>query len=519
MSALELRANRYPQRLEWQERPWLDRAWDSTATRLHRRLAASVPRQRYFVRRVLAAQRRLEALEEGALHDALRDLRRRLHAEGPRERWLAEAFAHVRLQAGRVLGLSHYPVQIRGGYLLARGCLVEMDTGEGKTLTATLPAAAMALAGYRVQVITVNDYLARRDAETLGPIYARLGLDCAVVAETDDEAAHRSGFAASICYCTGKTLTFDYLRDRMALGDRLQPLRMDLDGYTGRWQRSIRLPGLQFALVDEADSIFIDEARTPLIIAATGEADDSGFHARAIEFARALRSGEDFVDAGEAQGHDLTLHGRARLAEWTDGASGPWGNQTQREYAVRRALQALHAYRRDVHYIVDDDAIVIVDEQTGRVMPDRSWEAGMHQLIELKEGVPVTAERRTLARISYQLFFQRFLHLAGMSGTCREVARELVAHYRVPVVRVPPHRRCQRRCLGRRVFPTLDAKWRAVAARCGALAGAGRAVLVGTSSIEAAERLSARLGEARVAHRLLHARQDAEEAAIIARAG
>ncbi len=518
MASVVLRSSRYPQRLEWQERPWLDRLWDVMATRVHRRLAAARWRQHRVVARVLGAQSRLESLDESAYRSALQALRLALRRSGVTDRHLAECFAHIRLQAQRTLGISHYPVQIRGGYLMARGLLVEMDTGEGKTLTATLPAAAMALAGYRVQVITVNDYLAARDAEQLGQIYERLGLRCAVVREDDDEPAHHQGFAADICYCTGKTLAFDYLRDRMALGDRLGALSMDLDGYTGRWQRNIRLPGLQFALIDEADSILIDEARTPLIIAAAGGETDTDFHARAIELARALLEGEDFVEAGEQQGYDLTEQGRRRLAGWCEGAAGAWGHQTQ-EYAVCRALLALYGFRRDVHYIVDEDAVVIVDEQTGRVMPDRSWEAGMHQLIEIKEGVPVTAGRQTLARISYQLFFQRFLHLAGMSGTAREVARELIGHYGLPVVRVPPHRRSQRVFQGRVVYPGQVQKWEAVASRCQALFEQGRAVLVGTRSIESAEALAECMSERDIPFQLLHARQDAEEAAVIARAG
>jgi len=519
ISALSIGVSRYPQRLEWQERPWLDRAWDGTATRLHRRWTVAVWRQRWFVRRVLAAQRHLERLTEDGRRESLRALRQQLHARGPSDQRLAEAFAHARWAAGQVLGLSHYPVQIRGGYLLARGCLAEMNTGEGKTLTATLPAAAMALAGMRVQVITVNDYLAARDAEKMGPVYARLGLSCAVVRETDDEDQHRRGFAANICYCTGKTLAFDYLRDRMALGDRLQPLRMDLDGFIGRWQQSVRLPGLQCVLVDEADSIMIDEARTPLVIAADGSTGDIDFLSRSIELARALERGQDFVETEDTLGYDLTVRGRQRLDHWTRGLSGPWGNRSQREFAICRALQALHAFRRDVHYVVTDESVAIVDEQTGRIMPDRSWEAGIHQLIELKEGLPPTPERLTLARISYQLFFQRFLHLAGMSGTCREVAREIMGHYRIPVVRVPPHRRDRRRCLGHWVGMTRADKWQRVTERCRALQQAGRAVLVGTHSIEAAEELAVALTAAGVDFRLLHARQDAEEAEVIAQAG
>ncbi len=439
---LTRRLGHYPQRDEWDELRFLDRVWDALETQARRRLQATAWVQRRFVRAVLREQRRLEQLSAAERAAALVQVRRLLRRDGMRFGHLATAFACIRVAASETLGLAHHPVQLRGGYLIARGFLVEMDTGEGKTLTATLAAAAAALAGYRVQVVTVNDYLAERDRETMQPLFERLGLRAAVVLETDDAQTRQAAYAADVAYCTGKSLAFDYLKDRIVLHDRLTPARLSLDRYSGRLQRSVLLPGLQCVVIDEADSILIDEARTPLIISGQGgQAAEADFHAQAIALARQLDVGVHVLGDAQASGYDLTSAGRDALAEACIGLPGAWQNQFLREEAVLQALSALHRFRRDVHYIVRDEKVQIVDEHTGRVMPDRAWERGMQQLIELKEGVPLTPPRVTLAKISFQLFFRRYLIVGGMSGTLGEVARELARVYRVSVVRVPPNRR------------------------------------------------------------------------------
>jgi preprotein translocase subunit SecA len=520
MFALLARGTFYPQRMEWEERRFLDRVWDRSASLARKQFVAAAWRQRGFVRRVLRAQRRIETLDDAGRAEDLRELRFALRRDGPGIPLLAQAFAHVRWNSRRILGMAHHAVQLRGGYLMAQGFLAEMDTGEGKTLTATLPAAAMALCGYQVQVVTVNDYLAERDCDHLAPLYAALGLSCAVVREDSDPPARQAAYACDITYCTGKTLTFDYLKDRIAMQARVRPLHMFLDHFTGRWQRNVLLPGLQYVIVDEADSVLIDEARTPLIISGVGDGqNEEAFYRQAMELARLLEPEAHFLRDPDVRSFDLTRAGREYLQSIAEDLGGLWRNTYRREEAVLQALSALHLFNRDQHYIVQDEKILIVDEQTGRTMPDRAWERGTHQLIEIKEDVPLSPPRLTLAKISFQLFFQRYLRLSGMSGTVREVGREMRGVYRVSVVRVPPHRPSRRRCLGRFVCADAEAKWARVSARIQELIELGRPVLVGTQSIANADTLSRILEDAGVVHQVLHARQDEAEARIVERAG
>lgn len=520
MTALRFLTTPYPQLTEWDERRLLDRIWDRAETAFRRVVDGSALRQQAFVRKVLAAERELAGLSREGFEHTLHALRLAMRRDGLKDRHLARAFACVRLKAQALLGVSHYPVQIRGGYLIARGYLVEMETGEGKTLTATLAAAAAALAGYKVQVVTVNDYLAQRDCEQMRPLFASLGLSCSVVLEDDDPAARQAAYGHDVAYCTGKTLTFDYLKDRIAIRDRIDPMRMLFDRFTGRWQRRVLLPGLQFVIVDEADSILIDEARTPLIISGTGDSEaEEAFHRLAIELAESLEPELDFVRDEDDRSYDLTVAGRQGLEQRVAGLGALWHNRYRREEAVLLALSALHDFDRDVHYIVRDDKIMIVDEHTGRVMPDRAWERGLHQLIEIKEAVTPTPPRLTLGKISFQLFFRRFLVLGGMSGTLREVRSEMSSVYKVAVVRVPTHKSSRRATLPSRVFATASARWEAVVLRAKALSAQGRPVLIGVRSIRAAETLSALLDERGVVHQALHAKQDASEAEIVAQAG
>ena len=521
MFALLTRADRYPQRTDWDEQPLLVRAWDRMAMAMHRYLTVSVARQRRFVARVNQLEPQLSGLDEAGFRAELAATRLALRRDGLREAALVRAFALVRLASQRVLGLRHHDVQLRGGYILVHGFIAEMDTGEGKTLTATLAAAVAALAGRRVQVVTVNDYLAERDTREMALLYTALGLTTGVVLEAHDLAQRRAAYGCDISYCTGKTLAFDYLRDRLAVDARIRPLQMMLDHFTGRWQENVLLPGLQFTIVDEADSVLIDEARTPLIISSQGgDNGQESFYRQALALASPLREGKDFLFDDEGQRSiDLTRAGRACLAREGEALGGVWKGQFRREEAVLQALGALHLFRRDVHYIVREEKVMIVDEHTGRVMPDRSWEKGMQQLIELKEELALTPPRVTLARISFQLFFRRFIALGGMSGTLHEIAGEIATIYKRRVVRVPPHRPSRRRCQPGRLFADAEARWAAV---LGAIAGChqrGQPVLVGVRAIEAADLLAERLTQAGIPHQVLHARQDGEEAAIIAGAG
>jgi preprotein translocase subunit SecA len=446
------------------------------------------------------------------------ELRSRLRREGFTEELAGAAFAHVRAAAERVLGKRHFDVQLVGGWALLQGMVAEMETGEGKTLTATLAAATAALAGHAVHVITVNDYLAGRDAEEMRPLYEALGLSVGCIVHGMDSQARRAAYRCDVCYASNKEITFDYLRDRMVLGGPPRPLGDLIDGLAGNARgEGLLLRGLQFAIVDEADSVLIDEARTPLILSAPGDATrEEAAYREALRFATRLEA-PDYVI--EDQQIELTDAGRERLRAMAEPLGGLWSGPRRRERLVGQALTALHMFERDKHYLVRDGKVQIIDEYTGRLMPDRSWEQGLHQLIEIKEDCKVTGQRETLARISYQRFFRRYLHLSGMTGTAAEVAGELWAVYRLRVARIPTNRPVRRVHLPDRVYGSAEDKWRDVVDAIARRHAAGQPVLVGTRSVAASEHLAALLEAAGLPFRLLNARQDKDEAEIVAQAG
>ena len=521
MHALLTRVDRYPQRTDWDEQPLLVRIWDRIELFFRYHIKVSTWQQMRFLSQVNNLEREVSSLDDNEILQALMKTRLALRKEGYQQKILCYTFALIREASKRVLHLRHHDVQIRGGYILVHGFVAEMDTGEGKTLTATLAASVAALAGHRVQVVTVNDYLAKRDASEMRPLYEYLGLSVGVTQESDSPDAKRIAYQSDITYCTGKNLAFDYLKDRLVLDARIKPLQMLLDSYTGKWQQTVLLPGLQFTIVDEADSVLIDEARTPLVI--SGRGDNKGevaFQQDALLLAQQLTEFTDFLFDDQGQRRiDLTLSGRNKLTELAQQMPSIWKNQFRREEAVLQALSALHLFQRDVHYILKDEKIQIVDEHTGRVMPDRSWEKGMQQLIELKESVPVSPPRVTLARISFQLFFRRFITLAGMSGTLKEISGEIASTYKRKVVKVPPNLPSKRVAKPYLIFPNSESRWVSVVAEIEACHAHGQPVLVGVRSIDAAEHLSQRLQLCGLSHHVLHARQDADEAFIISCAG
>ena len=432
----------------------------------------------------------------------------------------AHVFALVHAALQRHLGLRYHPVQLAGGRALTARRVVEMATGEGKTITAVLPAAFAALAGRPVHVVTVNDYLAERDAHRLRPVYAALGLTVGLVKQGDEPAARRSAYGCDVTYVTNKELCFDYLKDRIATASGRGLARHQVAALFAPAPGGLLLRGLHVAVVDEADSVLIDEARTPLIISA--ERPDPGMAEmaeQALAIARRLAPREHYALDDTTRTILLSPQGRDAVAGHSEGFQGLFRARHAREQLVTQALAALHVFERDRHYILADGKVQIVDEYTGRVMPDRSWEQGLHQLVEAKEGVELTGTRQTLARITYQRFFNRYLQLSGMTGTAREVAGELRAVYGLRVVRLPTHRKLRRRHTGATLLADAPAKWAHVAARAAALRATGRPVLVGTQSVEASEALSKVLTRHGLAHEVLNARQDSNEAAVIASAG
>jgi len=485
-------------------------------------LRPKAERFRWILSAVNAQAQSMGEWSDRKILEESQSLRPLLRRQGFQDELVGKAFALVREIAQRTLSMRHVDVQLIGGLVLLKGMVAEMETGEGKTLTATLPASTLALAGIPVHIITVNDYLAKRDADWMRPIYEGLGLRVGTIVHGMDPAARREAYRCDITYCTNKEVAFDYLRDRIILWDRPTPIRLQLERLYGEKSRvnQLVMRGLHFAIVDEADSVLIDEARTPLIISSEAEgAFSSEIYKCAITLAKDLVQKRDFHVIWSDRIVELTNEGINRIHDFDWSQAGFAGNEEQREELVRQALVALYLFHLDKHYLVKDKKVQIIDEYTGRLMADRSWERGLHQLIELKEGCEITSRKETKARISYQRFFRRYLQLAGMTGTAREVAGELWSIYRMRVVTVPTHRPMGRKYLPDRVYRTSEEKWTDILKTIADLHRRQRPVLVGTRSVEASEKLSGLLAEKGLPHKVLNARQDKEEAEIIALAG
>lgn len=512
----------YPEREE-PPHHWLDPA-EAAARYVAGRLSTPLFRLRLkrLLRRTLKLGVGIAGMDDAALDVRIAAARARARREGLSDESLVECFALIREAARRTVGLYHHKVQVLGALAMARGAVAEMETGEGKTLTATLAVGAAALAGIPVHVVTVNDYLAERDADTMRPLFDRLGVSVGVLKHGIPPPQRRAIYRSDIVYAANKEIAFDYLRDRVKLGGPPQNTRLKLRDFLASRAEADPpvMRGLHFAVVDEADSVLIDEARTPLILSRETDAEAERLWAEtAHQLARALFEGRDYrIDRRERR-VELTDRGQATLERLGTRMGGLWGNRIRREQAVRQAISALELFHEGDHYILSDGKVVIVDEYTGRVMEERSWNDGMHQLVEVKEGVEVTPRKEVLARMTYQRFFRRYRHLAGMTGTAREVGQEMSSVYRLNVVSIPTNAPSRRRRDKLRLFASAAGKWDAVAERARSLRDAGRPVLIGTRSVAASEQASARLSALGIAHDLLNAKNDTAEAEIIARAG
>ncbi len=417
---------------------------------------------------------------------------------------LPEAFAVVREAGQRVLGMRHFDVQLLGGIILHKGQIAEMKTGEGKTLVATLPAYLNALNGKGVHIITVNDYLARRDAEWMGQVHRFLGLSVGLIQQGMDQVERKKNYNCDITYATNSEVGFDYLRDNMATV----------------MEEVVQRP-FNFCVIDEVDSVLIDEARTPLIISGQVER-PSQKYIRASEVAVALRKeNEEHYEVDEkARNVLLTDEGfgeAERLLGVTDlyDPADPWAHY------IFNAIKAKELFIKDVNYIVRENEVVIVDEFTGRVMPGRRWSDGLHQAIEAKERAEIQPETQTLATITYQNFFLLYPKLSGMTGTAKTEEAEFGKIYNLEVTLIPTNRIPSRKDLSDMVYKTENGKWNAIAQECAEMHGQGRPVLVGTTSIEKSELLSRLLTELRIPHNLLNAKPEnvERESEIIAQAG
>ncbi|HBG89605.1 MAG TPA: preprotein translocase subunit SecA [Stenotrophomonas sp.] len=468
-----------------------------------------------IVAKINALEPEIEKLSDEQLQAKTPEFKQRIAGGEALDKVLPEAFAVCREAGRRVLGMRHYDVQLIGGMVLHLGKIAEMRTGEGKTLVATLPVYLNALEGKGVHVVTVNDYLARRDAAQMGKLYNWLGLSVGVVYPGMPHSDKREAYASDITYGTNNEFGFDYLRDNMALSK------------ADRYQR-----GLHYAIVDEVDSILIDEARTPLII--SGPADDSPeLYIRVNRVVPNLvkqeaedGEGDFWVDEKGKQVHLSEAgmeHAEQLLVE-----AGILDGETEGLYApqnltvvhhLNAALRAHAIYQRDVDYIVRDGEVVIVDEFTGRTLSGRRWSDGLHQAVEAKEGVPVQRENQTLASITFQNLFRMYKKLSGMTGTADTEAFEFQSIYGLEVVVIPTNRPTIRKDSPDQVFLNRKGKFNAVLADIEECAKRGQPVLVGTTSIETSEMLSEHLAKAGVKHEVLNAKQHDREATIVANAG
>jgi preprotein translocase subunit SecA len=490
------------------------------------------PVQRRLVRWARVTDQ-IAALEPELSKETDRQLRKRslslryqVKSGVPLHRILVEAYALVREAAKRTLEMRHFDVQILGGIALFNGQIAEMETGEGKTLTATLPLYVHALAGKGAHLATVNDYLAQRDAEWMGPVYEMLGLSVGVIQTPDTPDQRRQAYARDITYGTAKEFGFDFLRDRLLLR-RMGFRQEDFLGtvsdhrFEGEGDQPVQR-GMHFCLVDEADSILIDEARTPLIIGSLGEEARETVVATfqwAARMAGQFEEDEHYEVDDDTKKAELTAEGRQLVRTLPKPDILRTVGLVDLYQYTERAIKCDRDYHLDVQYVVRDGEIVIVDEFTGRLGEGRKWRDGIHQAIEAKEDVEVTVPTGQAARITVQDLFMRYQHLAGMTGTARTSARELHKIYKKHVIPVPTNRRVQRRRLPDRVFANEQAKWEAIVEEVRELHAAGRPILVGTRSIDKSELLSKMLTEVGLEHRVLNAREIAAEAEIVALAG
>ena len=469
-----------------------------------------------MVDQILALENEYKALSEDALKGKTEEFKQRLASGQTLDDLLPEAFAAIREAADRVLGMRPYPVQLIGGIVLHQGRIAEMKTGEGKTLVAILPCYLNALTGKGVHVVTVNDYLSRRDSEWMGKVYRYMGLSVGLVVPGMTPAERRVAYAADITYCTNNELGFDYLRDNMAI-----------------YKEEMVQRGHNFAIVDEVDSILIDEARTPLIISGKGD-DSSQLYELADQFVSKLRK-QVFAKTDEKEVQDdydcdyfvdeksrtvsLTASGIEKAEKFfaVENLADP--ENATLSHHINQAMKARGLMKRDIDYVVKDGQIIIVDEFTGRLMYGRRYNEGLHQAIEAKEGVKVAGESKTLATITFQNFFRLYNKLSGMTGTALTEEEEFNTIYKLDVVEIPTNRPVARIDHPDAVYKTEAGKFRAIVKQVKECHEKGQPVLVGTVSIEKSEILSKLLKKEGIAHNVLNAKYHEQEAQIIAQAG
>ncbi|MBI3606121.1 MAG: preprotein translocase subunit SecA, partial [Nitrospirae bacterium] len=453
------------------------------------------------VHQINALEPEISALSDSGLQARTPELKKRLSEGASLEQILPEAFAVMREASKRVLGMRHFDVQLLGGLALHEGKISEMKTGEGKTLVATLPVYLNALAGKGVHVITVNDYLAKRDSQWMGQVYRFLGLTTGLIQHDLEDGERQVAYGSDVTYGTNNEFGFDYLRDNM---------KFDVAHFVQR--------PLHYAIVDEVDSILIDEARTPLIISGPSE-ESTDLYYRVDKVIPFLKPEVDYTVEEKTKTAALTDEGNVKI-ERSLGVQNLYDlSNLSLVHHVQQALRAHVLFKRDVDYVVKEGEVLIVDEFTGRLMPGRRWSDGLHQAIEAKEGVKIASENQTLATITFQNYFRMYKKLGGMTGTADTEAAEFNKIYNLDVMVIPSNRPMVRLDYPDVIYRTEAEKFKAIAEEIEALNQTGQPVLVGTISIEKSERLSALLKKKGVKHSVLNAKYHEKEAEIIAQAG
>lgn len=494
--------------------------------------------QRWFSHRVApelrslkAFEKRLKAIDKAEMHFIQQDLvtrnvtllelRQSLAGNQLAESSLVQAFALVRVAVEQSLGFRLHDEQIHAGWCLLAGHFVEMQTGEGKTVTASLPGIVMALAGVPVHVISANEYLVTRDSKELESVYRWFGLSVGLVLSELDDSQKRQAYACHVTYCTHQQVVFDYLRDSRVLKHDRHGLAANVRDLLEEQPGAPVQRGLCFAIIDEADSVLIDDARTPLILSESSASDGLSMSeaAVALAIARSLNEGTHYFLKSDIRQARLADAGLVMLRQRTASLTGSWQFERYRQERVCQALSALHLYRRDIDYLVQQDSVVLIDQSTGRPTPQRRLQHGLHRILEVKERCSVSDESNPVSSLSYQRFFTRYHRLCGMSGTLREAHGELQRVYGPRVVSMASVRPSQRRVLPSLMAVSRERQMALLLEELALMRAEGRPVLIGTRTLKLSDTVSALLHSHGIAHELLNARQDSAEAAVVAAAG
>lgn len=474
--------------------------------------------------KISAMADKLRHLSEQRLRKQLGEMAVRFRRyEKGHDKILNDVFAVIVEAADRILGLRLYPVQIMGGIALYKGYFTEMATGEGKSLTACLPAILAAWTGRPCHIVTVNDYLAERDADEMLPFYSFCGVSVGCVTSQMEPEQRRLHYGRGVVYTTSKELVADFLRDRLRIGSFYDSSRRLIrQMLLPRWEGSngLVMRGMDTAIVDEADSVLIDEAVTPLIISrAQDNKPMAEIYRTGCGIAASLELDTDYHLDLKYKEVKLTKDALKKIEILSESLPGIWRGASRRVELIQQALTAREFYKEEKQYVIHDGKIVIVDEFTGRLMPNRTWRQGLHQAVEAKEGIDVTSPSETLARISFQRFFRFFRKLSGMTGTGQEAAGEFWHIYGLPFMSIPTNKPCIRKQISDAVFPDANRKWEAIVEEIVQCNKTGRPILIGTRNVRASEKLAEMLTVRGLDFNLLNAVRHKEEAVIVAAAG